>query len=72
MPPYGSTCRWRWPHSGSLPQAFFQRVAQGYAERAALAPQRFVRIDGAQPLAQVQQQVFAALRQRGWLEEAAP
>ena len=54
------------------PQAFFQRVAQGYAERAALAPQRFVRIDGAQPLAQVQQQVFAALRQRGWLEEAAP
>ena len=54
------------------PQAFFQRVAQGYAERAALAPQRFVRIDGALPLAQVQQQVFAALRQRGWLEEAAP
>jgi dTMP kinase len=47
--------------------AFFARVAAGYAARCAQAPERFVRIDGAQPLAQVWQQVQAACQQRGLL-----
>ena len=31
----------------SQPVEFFRRVAQGYADRAAAAPQRFARIDAA-------------------------
>ena len=54
----------------ALDTAFFHRVAQGYAARAASAPQRFARIDAAQPQAQVWQQLTAVLVQRGWL--AAP
>ena len=50
------------------PQAFFERVAQGYAARAAGAPARFVRIDADQPPPAVAAQVRAALTQRGWLE----
>jgi len=49
------------------PQAFFERVAQGYAARAAGAPARFVRIDADQPPHAVAAQVRAALAQRGWL-----
>jgi dTMP kinase len=48
-------------------QAFFARVAAGYAARCAAQPQRFVRIDGAQPLAQVWEQVQHACQQRGLL-----
>ena len=47
--------------------AFFARVAAGYAARCAQDPARFVRIDGAQALPQVWQQVEAACRQRGLL-----
>jgi len=46
---------------------FFTRVAQGYAERATSAPQRFVRLDATLPLAQVTAHVLAAVAQRGWL-----
>lgn len=42
-------------------EAFFQRVTAGYASRAAVDPQRFVRIDAAQERSQVWQQVQAAL-----------
>jgi dTMP kinase len=49
------------------PQAFFERVAAGYAARAAAAPQRFVRVDGNLPRHQVWQQVTAAMVRRGWL-----
>jgi len=49
------------------PLAFFTRVAQGYAERAANAPQRFVRLDASLPVADVSAQVLAAVAQRGWL-----
>lgn len=46
---------------------FFQRVASGYAQRAAADPQRFARIDGAQSREAVRQQVLQAVRSRGWL-----
>lgn len=49
------------------PLAFFSRVAAGYAERAAQAPQRFLRLDAAQARHQVWQQMTRALVQRGWL-----
>ena len=46
---------------------FFACVAQGYAERAQAAPQRFVRIDAAQSRHAVWQQITQALVRRGWL-----
>jgi dTMP kinase len=49
------------------PQAFFERVASGYAQRMAQDPQRFARIDAAQTREQVWQDVLAAVQQRGWL-----
>ncbi|MEW6695181.1 Thymidylate kinase [Tepidimonas thermarum] len=51
----------------SEPQAFFERVAAGYAQRAQEAPQRIVRIDAALDVPAVWQQVQDACRQRGWL-----
>ena len=48
----------------SQPVAFFRRVAEGYAERAAGAP-RFVRIDASRSREQVWAQIEAALVQRG-------
>lgn len=50
------------------PQAFFERVAQGYAARAAAASQRFARIDADQPPSDVAAQVRATLVGRAWLE----
>jgi dTMP kinase len=41
--------------------AFFERVAEGYRQRMAAAPQRFARIDGARPLDEVQRAVLAAV-----------
>lgn len=52
------------------PQVFFEHVAQGYAQRAAAAPQRFIRIDAAQPLLTVREHLLAALVQRGYLNGA--
>ena len=51
----------------SEPLAFFSRVAQGYADRAAQAPQRIARIDAALEREQVAAQVLAAVAARGWL-----
>lgn len=47
------------------PVEFFRRVAAGYAERAAAAAARFVRIDASRSREQVWEQIEAALVQRG-------
>jgi dTMP kinase len=49
-------------------QAFFERVAAGYAARVAADPQRFVRIDGHQSLQAVRAAVMAAVSARGYLQ----
>ena len=46
--------------------AFFERVQQGYADRAQAAPQRMVRVDAARPRHAVWDQVQAALEARPW------
>ena len=51
----------------SQPEAFFARVAAGYAQRAQAAPGRFLRIDAAQPREAVWQAVRQGLRDRGVL-----
>jgi dTMP kinase len=51
----------------SQPEAFFSRVAAGYADRAAAAPERFARIDAAAERDDVARQVNAVLAARGWL-----
>ena len=48
---------------------FFTRVARGYADRAAGAPQRFARIDSSQPREQVAAQLRAVVAARGWLAQ---
>ena len=55
----------------SQPLEFFRRVAQGYADRAAGAPQRFARIDANQERGVVWQQLQAVLLARGWGPGAA-
>ena len=49
------------------PVEFFRRVADGYAQRMAAAPQRFARIHAERPREAVWQEVLASVRQRGWL-----
>ena len=49
------------------PEQFFENVNRGYARRAAENPQRFVRIDAAQSVEAVRQQVLDAVRAKGWL-----
>lgn len=51
----------------SQPQAFFQRVAQGYADRMAADPARFIRLDASQPREAVWESLQQALRARGVL-----
>lgn len=51
----------------SQPAEFFDRVARGYADRAAAAPQRFARIDAAQERHKVWQQLTSVFVRRGWL-----
>ena len=47
-------------------EAFFERVRDGYAKRAALAPQRFARIDATPAPADVWRQLEAAVEGRAW------
>lgn len=51
----------------SQPQGFFAAVAEGYARRAAQAPQRFARLDAARTPAEVWAQLRGAVQARGWL-----
>ena len=46
--------------------AFFERVSAGYAQRSAMAPQRFVRIDSSLARSAVWAQIDAELERRGW------
>lgn len=49
------------------PQAFFEKVRAGYAQRAARDPQRFARIDALPEPPVVWQAVLDVVRSRGWL-----
>lgn len=49
------------------PGEFFARVAQGYADRATAAPQRFARIDANTSREAVWQQIAQAVTEKGWL-----
>lgn len=49
----------------ALPVAFFERVAEGYAARAAAAPDRFIRINAHQSPSAVWQALTEALAQKG-------
>lgn len=52
----------------AMPEAFFARVAQGYAARREAMPHRFARVDGTQPMAAVWEQVLCACVEHGFLE----
>lgn len=52
-------------------EAFFQRVAAGYAARCAAAPQRFARIDAAAARETVWAQVEQAVAARPWWNQPA-
>lgn len=49
------------------PQAFFEQVSAGYAQRCQHAPARFSRINADQTAVQVWADVYAAVRSKGWL-----
>lgn len=49
------------------PVAFFQRVAQGYADRLALHPQRFARVDASGSPDEVWRAVAQVFADKGWL-----
>jgi dTMP kinase len=53
------------------PVAFFQKVSDGYAQRADADRQRFIRIDAAQSREDVWQQLRQNFVQRGWLKTNA-
>ena len=53
------------------PGEFFARVAQGYAQRAQAAPQRFVRVDANTSREAVWEQIAQAVVAKGWLSSAA-
>ncbi|EGI78557.1 dTMP kinase [Hylemonella gracilis] len=49
------------------PVAFFRRVAEGYARRAAEDPGRFARLDAAQSREAVWDELLRVVRGKGWL-----
>jgi len=55
----------------SQPVDFFQKVSDGYAQRAQADTQRFVRLDAAQTREVVWQQLHHHFVQRGWLKASS-
>ncbi len=53
------------------PVTFFQKVSEGYAQRAVAEPSRFVRLDAAQTRDAVWQQLLQNFVHRGWLNAVA-
>ncbi|MCF8208484.1 MAG: dTMP kinase [Rhodoferax sp.] len=51
----------------SQPQTFFEKVAQGYAQRMAGDPSRIERINANQPPEAVWHEVYLRVQRRGWL-----
>lgn len=49
------------------PVEFFNRVAQGYADRLQAEPDRFAKIDAAQSVESVWQDVLGVFTRKGWL-----
>lgn len=49
------------------PVEFFNRVAQGYADRLQAEPDRFAKIDAAQSVERVWQDVLGVFTRKGWL-----
>ena len=49
------------------PVAFFEQVHAAYARRMAEGPERFILIDGEQPMDAVRAQVLAIAHDKGWL-----
>lgn len=49
------------------PVEFFSRVAQGYADRQQVEPNRFARIDAAQTRESVWEDVLSVFNHKGWL-----
>ena len=49
------------------PVGFFNRVAQGYADRLQAEPDRFAKIDAAQSVESVWQDVLGVFTRKGWL-----
>ena len=49
------------------PVEFFSRVAQGYADRLQAEPDRFAKIDAAQSVERVWQDVLGVFTRKGWL-----
>ena len=54
----------------SQPLAFFQRVAQGYADRQRSHPDRLAQIDAGQSREAVWQDVLRVVVEKGWLQPA--
>jgi dTMP kinase len=52
----------------AMPQAFFERVAHGYASRMQADPRRFARINGHQSLDKVRAEVMAVCQAQGGLK----
>jgi len=52
-------------------EAFFERVREGYAQRAQVAPARFARIDAAQTREAVRADAIAALASRPWFPDTS-
>jgi dTMP kinase len=61
-----------WTRLDAMAMAFHQRVRDGYLKLIEAEPERWVRIDAAQPVAKVQADILAVLEQRLGLRVSQP